>query len=378
MEGIGNAGEERFSSGGSAVEPRRLADPLDYQDWHRVAGDNASKRADRVALVVRTFLSLSVSVALACNAAHAQRPKSPVVLTGNGGPPSGVLFKETFERMPIGRTQDVFDIDGEYIWRRGTAPGDCCTIADSSPVFSGAGKYYHPGPVAKNGELTFRTEYWYLGTPKAAPLTSLGTIGGIYGQYVGQIYWYGYVFCLDQYTGSEGERIHFNQWHDDAPGEFDPMVSLFGNGQTLHAYIEHSQEPPGGDSFTSPVLYTNHLGNCINVIWQIRFDTRLASQGSTGLIRLWLDALGVNNSTPKFEWVDKQVANPTGTPSVSTGLPGAGINPGGQPFWTMGGYLSSWRWSGTEGQIYEARYDNFTIMDSTGSYAAMLAALNTP
>ena len=321
-----------------------------------------------------TLGSVCLGVAFAlCAAAYAQRPKAPVLLLGNSpAPSSNILFRETFESMPTGPYQPV---SGK--WTRGDNPTGCCSIQNSNPVFAGSGKYFRPGPVEwKSDGSVFRTEYWYVGTPYQNPRVSMISLGQ--GHYQApQDYWYGYVFCLDRYSKPTGQptfdvpRVHFNQFHDDAgPGTADvnPMVSLFGDDEHIIGYIESSDEPDGGVSGSS--VYTGNLypgwkpGTCINVIWNVFFDTRTRAQGSKGFIRLWLG----DDSTPRWEWINKQVSMP-----VAKG------GDGYMPYFNLGGYLSGWRWTpNAAGMTYEARFDNFTVMDSTGSWAAMRTALKNP
>jgi hypothetical protein len=81
------------------------------------------------------------------------------------------------------------------------------------------------------------------------------------------------------------------------------------------------------------------------------------------LLRIWIG----DESTPKWEWIDKATTHK--------------ISHGGEdilPYNKIGGYLSGWFDVGDVGDTYEARYDNYTVMNATGSWAAMTAALADP
>jgi hypothetical protein len=90
----------------------------------------------------------------------------------------------------------------------------------------------------------------------------------------------------------------------------------------------------------------------------------VATAGSQGIIRIWLG----DDPNPKWEWVNKATTHK--------------LSHGGEtviPYNKIGGYLSSWvDFGGEDGDVYEARIDNYTVMDNTGSWAAMTAALADP
>jgi hypothetical protein len=188
--------------------------------------------------------------------------------------------------------------------------------------------------------------------------------------YSSTAHWYGYVLCIDRFDQpSDGSvmNAHFNQWHEWGDGVWNPLVSLMGNGDGLRVYMERNEE--GGNSsgpgpnVVSPVLYDPAFGECFNVIWQFRPDSRTSANGSKGLIRIWIG----NDPKPKWEWVDKAT-----THRISNG--GESV----LPYNKIGGYLSGWADRGDVGDVYEARYDNYTVMDGSGSWQAMMTALADP
>ena len=315
-------------------------------------------------------LALLAALALSYNA-HAQKPKPPVLVTSASPSPAGaILFRETFESMALG---NYLPVSG--VWGRGDNPFGCCTIANTNPVAPGFGKYFRPYNF-KSGTTNFRSEYWYVGTPYANPRVNLTSLGN--EEWVGNVYWYGYQLCSDKNDITDGYGIYFNQWHtDDAPGNpgFSPMFALVGaiNGK-LQVYIEHSDESPPvntaghtGGSILVDVPTPgggSYVGKCFPVIWQLKMDTRVSTAGSTGILRLWLGS----SSTPVFEWVNKQVGHETDH-----------YGNGYMPYFNIGGYQSRWRdgW-GVDGEEWEARYDNVTVMDRNGSWQAMMVALQAP
>jgi hypothetical protein len=292
-------------------------------------------------------------------------------------PDGNILFKENFNDRPSPST--YLSVPG--VWNTGSSnPNGQCSFQHSNPPVAGSGKYLRCGPVTKAGANVFRTEYKYVGPPSFQSPTSLGD-----GHNVSPTFWYGYKFCLDQYTTGSGPHgmFHIDQWHDVADAPFSPKISLMGNAQELRVYMEKNLEAPPvntggftGANIITPVLYTGHLGTCINVIWQVKWDTRVSAAsaaisltGSTGLARLWLGS----SSTPVFEWVNKMTQHKIFTPPHATW----GTGDFGIPYFPLGGYLSCWRTDCVpEGTVYESRYDNFTVMDETGSWAAMNAELN--
>jgi hypothetical protein len=333
----------------------------------------ALMRRQHLAGQVRRPAFLSILATLAFSfAAHAQKPRPPVLVTAGAPlPASALVFRETFESMPLGLYQPIAGA-----WTRGDNPMGCCTIASTNPVSTGFGKYFHPYNI-KTGTTNFRSEYWYVGTPYASPRVNLTSLGD--HEYVGNVYWYGYHVCVDKSEITTGYGIYVNQWHTDNPpedgGGYNPMFALIAgiNGQ-LQAYIEHSDESPPanpGDFPGDSVLVNvptpgggSYVGKCFDVIWQLKMDTRVSTNGSTGTLRLWLG----ESSTPVFEWVNKQVGHETDHYGNSY-----------MPYFNIGGYQSRWRDGlGTEGEEWEARYDNVTVMNSAGSWAAMKAALQTP
>lgn len=296
--------------------------------------------------------SILVGAALICIVASAQTPNAPTIIGDDVAlPVSGsakIIYSENHDSELLGGVSLVANE-----WARGITPPATLTIEDASPVIGSS--RYMVARGTKDGEKVYRTERTSHAVPGLRPMTSLDG-----GHWVApETYWYGYWFCLDEYTGTLGERVHFNQWHETGDGPHNPLLSLIGNAKELAAYMEQTDDD--GNVY-SPVLYTTHLGKCIQVIWQIKWDSRPAAQGTTGLVRLWLGS----SQTPKWERINKTVGHKTAT--------------GGNqdlPYFKYGGYLSSWRWNGVDGQRYTARYDNYVVMDSTGSWAAMMAALGS-
>jgi hypothetical protein len=301
--------------------------------------------------------------------AGAQKPKPPMLLGGGQAPSSSVIFKENFSGFNTGT---YYGVPG--VWNTGSSVANgLCSFQQSNPPVSGGGKYLRCGPVVKDGANVFRTEFKYIGSPSFKAPTDLGG-----GHNVSPIFWYGYKFCLDKYTTGSGPhgQVHFSQWHDVDDGPHSPKISILGNAQGLRVYMEKNFEAPpintggfAGASIITPVLYTDHYQKCIDVIQQVRWDTRTSTQGSKGLYRLWLGS----SSTPVFEWVDRMTQHAV----IADGQHEGDF---GIPYFPLGGYLSCWRESPCvpEGTVYEARFDNFTIMEETGSWAAMTAELNKP
>ncbi len=285
--------------------------------------------------------------------------------TLNDVPDGNIIFRETFESFPLGVAQSVAN---RWVKSRACVgpltEAQCIKIADSDPVAPGFGKYFSPRNIV-NGTQNFRTELANVGAPYAVEMTSLGG-----GNYVGETYWYGYIVCLDV-NNSDGYGVYIDQWHLDqgvsAPGWSIASSPIdFANassGFTTIYYQEGSEEPDEAGENGVVDLGFNMIGDCWNVIWQVRQDTRLASEGSTGILRVWIG----DSATPRFEWVNKQVS--MGPPDGDTY----------QQYFKFGGYQSAWRdGQGVNGQEWAARYDNYTVMDDTGSWAAMTAALADP
>ena len=312
----------------------------------------------------RHYLRMSAQD-LATNSSNASTHVYDTTATSTPTPPGNIIFRETFEGMPLGLRQAVagrWATSGDC----NMSQEDCYSIANTSPVVSGFGKYFRTRNV-KNGTTSYRTEYTHIGTPYATAFSSLGG-----GHYLGAEYWYGYILCLDTNNTSNGYGHYADQWHYDGANSPSPAWSLMSgpkggnsaNGFTTFFYIEGSQEPGGTQKID---LNTNIIGQCVDVIWQVKADTRTAANGSTGILRLWFSPHSSPTSTPKYEWVNKQVAVPPSAGGDTFML-----------FFKFGGYQSSWKdgW-GVNGEEWLARYDNYTVMDSTGSFAAMTAALAT-
>ena len=303
---------------------------------------------------------LSALALVAVTYANAQQPKPPV-LVGRDVGPRGTLFRETFQSMSLGLYQPTSS------WRRGDNPFGCCTVEDSKPVQPGGGRYLRTYNV-KSGTTNFRSEYWYVGTPYSNPRVNLVSVGSDQWKSP-EAYWYGYMICADKAENTTGYGIYLNQFHNDDTGSgFDPnpMFALVGDANSLWGYIENSKEAPPitqfvNQSIVTPPLVTGWVGTCFPVIWQIFMDTRVSTAGSTGIIRLWIG----DSPTPKWEWLNRQV--------------GQRVAQGGNaymPYFNIGGYQSLWKDNfGTNGDEWEMRYDNVTVMDSTGSWDAMMAAL---
>ncbi|MEO8464130.1 MAG: hypothetical protein ABI640_02225 [Gammaproteobacteria bacterium] len=348
------------------------------------------------------LLATFATFGLACGVAHSQQPKPPQLLTGSASSPvippvndpgttnpqpGNIVFEEKFGAMSLAST-----IANVGAWIRGTGCGtffgtpDCnVQIANTAPVRSGGGNYLHVS-ATHHGSEVYRTEYGYTGTPYNSPRVNLQPVGG--GHYAGQVYWYGYYLCVDKYGYASGTHprapsVFANQWHDDDDDpnnvvKHNPIAALTLDEHQLRLYIEHWDEPVGVGNgsggaprvFVGQDMYetvwgtasTKVAGNCFPVIWQIKHDTRTRAQGGTGFLRLWLGT----NSTPAFEVVDRQVGHAPPEGDVY------------EKYFQLGGYLSDWRGNGEDGLQWDARYDNFVIMDSTGSWAAMYQSITTP
>jgi hypothetical protein len=180
---------------------------------------------------------------------------------------------------------------------------DCCRIDIDDPVDTGYGKYFHTHNI-KDGATNKRTEYAHIGTPYRVEMSSVGG-----GDYTGETYWYGYVLCLDTNNTTNGYGVYVDQWHAAVSTAPAPGWALMSGpngsgGFTTFFYLESSQEPGVGNVKVN--LNTDIIGQCIDVIWQVKQDTRLASEGSTGILRLWFGP----SDTPKYEWLNKQVSQP--------------------------------------------------------------------
>ncbi|MEO8464133.1 MAG: hypothetical protein ABI640_02240 [Gammaproteobacteria bacterium] len=372
MMNIGSCSEESTNRGASTVEP----------------GDTRRPGAFRA----RALLELFVTLCLTCGAAHAQQPKPPQLLAGGGStpvappidnpetsqPPRGkILFQDQFSAIPLAAT-----FSNVSAWIRGLACGthfgtsECnVRIAHATPLRPGGGNYLHVY-ATHHGSDVYRTELSYSGTPYKEPRVSVGG-----GDYTGGEYWYGYNVCVDKYGYSSGTHpaapgIFLSQWHaDEQAYDRDPRWGISLTETKLAIYAEHWDEPAGvgrgsgGGSRASAgqdmleTLWTGKTpGHCWPIIMRVKWDTRTRAKGGTGFMYVYTDSSG----TPTFSVTNRQTDHAPPEGDIY------------DPFFKIGGYLSAWRGNGDDGLQWEARYDNVTIMDSTGSWAAMYQAITAP
>lgn len=269
---------------------------------------------------------------------------------------------------------------GGTLWRV-NAPGTQTRmyIEDTSPLCPSCGKYMRTWAMKDSGNA-YRSERLQLYNPpnREDMILLNGEVGN--GNWRAQdTYWYGFLWQLVQYPPNQ-ENVHLHQfWTDHAPPPADqtnnPQMSLFFNAEQLRVYIEANDDRnaiaaaqggtvDGRNYFSNPID-TNIVGKCYRFIWQIYADTRTAAEGSTGIARLWVDSAAGQSATPDFEYTNMQVMQDDMA--------------GKQVMFTWGTYLSAWRWSpaSEDGQVHEAKMDNFVLMDGTGSYSAMANAVGS-
>lgn len=293
-------------------------------------------------------------------------PKPPVLQVPTPVP-GNIIFRETFTGLPPGGGTSEYTIAGK--WNTSQDPNGSVTIQSGNPVRPGFGSYMRPRLV-KSGTNDFRAEYSNVAAPGGEAGGRLVVSGD--NAWSNEDHWYGYVVCIDRFDQPNTGSVvtHLNQWHEWGDGRWNPLISLMGNLNGLQVYMERNEE--GGSSTApgltvrSPILYDPAAGECFDVVWQFRADSRRANEGSQGLLRIWIG----NDPTPKWQWVNKAT-----THKLSHG--GENV----RPYNKIGTYPSAWGEAGQggeDGDTYEGRVDNYTVMDSSGSFAAMIAALNRP
>ncbi|MEX2343367.1 MAG: hypothetical protein WD647_10645 [Steroidobacteraceae bacterium] len=304
-------------------------------------------------MVERTLVSMLVTSALACSAAQAQTPNPPILMGGELPPtsPGKIIFSDGFEEHDLGQAADISN------WKVAKSGSTATlTIEDKNPLCAECGKYLRTFATKKD-QTVYRVEYAYAGEPSNDEMVSLGG-----GDYRGsQTYWYGYLMSLDQYPAND-ERIHLIQmWMKLGPPPQDqatnPQVSLMANAEGYRVNIEDNDDLNG--NFKTAIGPNSLFGKCKQYIFKVNADTRTIAEGSTGELGIWVDGVSIYSHVNKQTMQDKQ----------------AGLHHD----FRIGGYLSGWRFepSSENGQAYEARWDNWTVMDGTGSLAAMQQAVGT-
>ena len=331
-------------------------------------GQDVQIKATETACSAESSLAVNCSVRIEL---AETRPAPPVIVVPQ--PQTGeIIFRETFTGAPAGGGGAEYVVKGS--WNTSQDPNGSVTIKTDNPVRPGFGAYMRPRLV-RSGANDFRAEYANLRAPGGQEGGKLAVSGD--NAWSDADHWYGYILCIDRFDQPasvnavsrkrESVRAHFNQWHEFGDGQWNPLISLHGNLDGLQVYMERNEEggplgPGPGPNVNSPVLYDPSPGECFNVIWQFRADSRRSDEGSRGLLRIWLG----DDPKPKWEWVNKATTHK--------------LSHGGEdvvPYNKVGGYVTDFIYYGEEGLVYEARIDNYTVM-ANGSWSAMTGALSKP
>lgn len=230
--------------------------------------------------------------------------------------------------------QPVYDHDSESVgspsadipgvWSRSSVPSSPNAYADweikaagDNPVVTGS-QHWSTELEQLDGQY-YRTER--SGSQQAAGRHEMESLGS--NNYrATETLWYGGLLRIDemdiwgvQLDPPKGGGILF-QWHErnfnggpgpPQPDDKSPPLALVHQLDGLHVRLEDNDDNGGSTFFSPVVLPPTIIGETHAYIFEIFWDTRTAAEGSQGVIRLYID----DNTTPHFEWVNKQTVHPT-------------------------------------------------------------------
>lgn len=229
--------------------------------------------------------------------------------------------------------------------------------SEDTPLRSGGGRYLHTKLTNANPSNTKRCERHPIGIYITE--VNMTSLGGSPEQFLADNdWWYAFRMRVDQVDNAIDGL--YAQWHDkgpNSPGVRAP-VTLNGSMNRIEVQLLDNDEV-GGSNVHSPTIIANPQGTNHKYIFRIRWDTRIVSAGSIGLIELYID----DETTPRWTW-NGQTAHP------------APETDGRAPNFKYGGYFSLAQSQGTPGDINEQSYDDLVIVEDVGSSADMRASVS--
>ncbi len=281
----------------------------------------------------------------------------------------------THTEEPLGVIADDFFLEGDNVWGRSSSP--------NMPEANGTGFWIDDGTRSVNGlmvtgtqqfhtnltnnHLYFRTERSHQREPRNIKCLSAGThFDPILGQNLEQWqapqkYWYGFIMRIDRADDLNGG--YYCQWHTNAAEGGSPVLALQMRGDGLVFYLEKNPDLNGNykDNVKVLVVPTADLFGVTHAyIFEILWDTRHASMGSEGIVRLYVD----DNTTPAAEWINKNNNQQAG---VGT--------PAEVPYFKWGLYKSGMKSRGTIGDAHIQQHTNFVVHGENADRQGVLDSL---
>ncbi len=292
-----------------------------------------------------------------------------------GSPPppsSGIIFGPyTHENEAVGQSQTVSGVWGTSTKPSSPSGGTTWQIkaGSDSPIITGS-KYWHTR-LCKNGTTHYRTERsGNQNETLALPMTSAGGDNYVATQKLK----YAFLFRIDEmdHWGPGDRGGHLFQFHHrnfNLPAGVSgrsPNLSLKTDENGIFVYLEKNGDN-GGVTFHSPHIFGNNIvGEIHAVTIEVLWDSRTAAEGSTGILRVYVDA----NTSPSFSWLNKQNVQPLPWLDDQT--------PRRMPYVKWGGYRKAFDWSTAipDGSCQQIDWDNFVVLDGDATQAEVLNALD--
>jgi hypothetical protein len=281
------------------------------------------------------------------------------------------MYQETFSNRALGKItgvspgRAVFFDGGQEAWRynrNGDNTSTFIEITDTNPLGDLAGRHMRTRLVRDANGANYRTELTLMRAPSYLPMTRVDFQGRQYPEwYLPHDLWYGFRMRVNRCDQAVGG--HYCQWHNaDGPVDYgNPPVSVWGEKTGLRLYLERNRAI-GGNYFSSYFVRWGTgagqipFGTSIDLMFRIRWDSRIASEGGQGAIDVYLN----ENENAVVTW-----RGPT--------CHGNGATLGPSPYFRWGLYMGYWRDAGPSsyqeqlGFVQDQEYDQFTAMGENGS-----------
>ena len=251
------------------------------------------------------------------------------------------------------------------VWKRqfqnANTPDVGCEILASAPlvsadqVGSSADTRYARTFMIKNGSANYRFERHLLLDPNGDQILSAGD-----GHYFASgDMWYGFRLRVDQ-NDQASAQCHWIQWHDTPGAGRSPPISLAsqhfaGSNERFVCRLEKNDSNGGNTVIFVISSGTDYIGQTHDYIFNIKWETRTSASGGVGFMHLYID--DDVSGTPSFTHLG-QNCHPA--PDCD----------GRIPFWKLGGYASSMKTQGVNGDKKQCSIDAIQIYGSDGNLAA--------